>query len=81
MMKSARTSKSFRFAILAALAVTALASATGCARVAPYERAILAQPTMSADDPITSGMDYHVRAISEGASGGLAGGGGGCGCN
>jgi hypothetical protein len=28
-----------------------------------------------------SGLDGHVRAVSEGATGGLAGGGGGCGCN
>lgn len=26
-------------------------------------------------------VDGHVRAVSEGAAGGLGGGGGGCGCN
>ena len=52
----------------------------GCVTVAPYERGALAHPTMVAED-ISSGIDEHVRAVSEGASGGLGGGGGGCGCN
>jgi hypothetical protein len=60
--------------VLAALAVT------GCSHVAPYERGMLAHPTMTSED-VSSGMDEHVRAVSEGASGGLTGGGGGCGCN
>ena len=51
------------------------------AAVAAYERGTLAHPTMAADDPFASALDEHVRAISEGASGGLSGGGGGCGCN
>jgi hypothetical protein len=54
--------------------------AAGCAPVAPYERGTLAHPTMTTDD-ISTGLDAHVRAVSEGASGGLGGGGGGCGCN
>ncbi len=58
-----------------------VALSTGCVHVAPYERGTLAHPTMSADDPFTSSIDEHVRAVSEGASGGLAGAGGGCGCN
>jgi hypothetical protein len=61
------------------LAVVAMA--TGCAEVRPYERAQLAHPTMAADDPFTSGIANHVNAISEGGSGGLSAGGGGCGCN
>jgi hypothetical protein len=63
------------------LTAIALSSAAGCVKVAPYERGMLAHPTMAADDTITSGMDEHVRAVSEGAKGGLSGGGGGCGCN
>lgn len=70
-----------RKVVLGVIAAVAVASAAGCARVAPYERGTLAHPTMSAEDPFTSGLDQHVRAISEGASGGLSGGGGGCGCN
>jgi len=54
--------------------------ATGCANVAPYERGILAHPSMSAQD-MSNGFDEHVRAVSEGATGGFSGGGGGCGCN
>jgi hypothetical protein len=65
---------------LAALAVVAIASATGCVKVAPYERGTLAHPTMTTDD-MALGVDAHVRGVSEGASGGLGGGGGGCGCN
>jgi hypothetical protein len=64
---------------LAALATVAAAS-TGCATVAPYERAKLAHPTMTASDLATMGAQ-HLRAISEGATGGSAGAGSGCGCN
>lgn len=35
---------------------------------------------MSVDD-VALGIDEHVRAVSEGATGGISGGGGGCGCN
>ncbi len=52
----------------------------GCAHVAPYERGMLAHPTMTSDDMATS-LEQHVRSISEGATGGIGGGGGGCGCN
>jgi hypothetical protein len=64
--------------------VLALVMATfalgGCVKVAPYERGMLAHPTMTPEE-IAIGLDGHVRAVSEGASGGLGGGGGGCGCN
>ncbi len=53
---------------------------SACARVAPYQRGMLAHPTMTPDE-ISIGLDAHVRAVSEGATGGLGGGGGGCGCN
>jgi hypothetical protein len=52
----------------------------GCATVAPYERGALAHPTMTPND-LASPLDEHVRAVSEGATGGFGGGGGGCGCN
>jgi Domain of unknown function (DUF4266) len=61
------------------LVVASLAS-TACVKVAPYERGMLAHPTMTSDD-LSNGLDNHVRAVSEGAAGGLGGGGGGCGCN
>jgi hypothetical protein len=69
-----------RTILLAALAAIALSTVTGCSHVAPYERGALAHPTMSPED-MASGIDGHVRAISEGATGGFGGGGGGCGCN
>jgi hypothetical protein len=69
-----------RHLLLVAVASSLLASATGCASVPPWDRERLAHPTMTAQD-LTSGLDGHVRAVSEGAAGGLAGAGGGCGCN
>lgn len=68
--------------IALALALASLLAlfTAGCAPVAPYERGTLAHPTMTTED-ISTGLDAHVRAVSEGASGGLGGGGGGCGCN
>jgi hypothetical protein len=65
---------------LAFLATIVAASLVACAPVAPYERGTLAHPTMTTED-MSTGFDGHVRAVSEGASGGLGGGGGGCGCN
>src|SRR4051794_13965054 len=65
-------------AALAALAV-GLCFATGCGRVAPYERAKLAHPTMTGD--MTGFAEAHIRSINEGAVGGSGGSGSGCGCN
>jgi hypothetical protein len=70
----------FRIALTGATAMAALVSATGCVHVAAQQRGTLAQPSMTADDTAT-GLEAHVRAVSEGATGGLGGGGGGCGCN
>ncbi|MFO0755275.1 MAG: DUF4266 domain-containing protein [Byssovorax sp.] len=60
--------------------VVALGAASGCATVAPYERGKLAHPTMVASD-LTGFGESHLRAISEGATGGSGGTGSGCGCN
>ena len=49
---------------------------SACAPVASYQRGALAHPTMSAED-LATGLESHVRAVSEGGSGGLGGGGGG----
>jgi len=59
---------------------TALAASAGCTAVAPYERGKLAHPTMAAAEANSMGAD-HLRAISEGATGGSVGSGSGCGCN
>ena len=65
---------------LALAGVTLVLTLGGCQKVAPYERGMLAHPTMTPEE-ISIGLDGHVRAVSEGAAGGLGGGGGGCGCN
>jgi hypothetical protein len=52
----------------------------GCTRVAPYERGVLARPTMSPGSLAGPGEE-HVYDVHEGATGGGTAGGGGCGCN
>jgi hypothetical protein len=66
--------------ILISFALVLGLASMACATVAPYERGTLAHPTMTPED-VAIGLDAHVRAVSEGAAGGLSGGGGGCGCN
>ena len=80
-MKSARIARGFVRTALSIAAAAVLSTAWGCAHVASYERGTLAHPTMSAEDPFTSPLANHVQSVSEGATGGLSGGGGGCGCN
>jgi hypothetical protein len=55
-------------------------SCAACANVTPYERGKLAHPSMATSD-IVSASEQHVRAVQEGAVGGGASAGGGCGCN
>jgi hypothetical protein len=62
------------------LVVVATAALAACTPVPPWARGPLTHPTMTPDE-LSQGLDGHVRAVSEGAAGGLAGGGGGCGCN
>jgi hypothetical protein len=76
--KTMRTVKALALVVTVMSALVTLSALTGCVRVAPYERGT--HPSMTADD-MSSGMDEHVRAVSEGATGGFGGGGGGCGCN
>ena len=68
--------------VLAMLAIMGLSvfTTTGCTTVAAYERAKLAHPTMAAGDLAGPGEE-HLRAVTEGAIGGSAGAGSGCGCN
>jgi hypothetical protein len=65
-----------RLAALAALACVA----TACAHVAPYQRAKLAHPMMTADD-LAGPAAAHVMAVHEGATGGGSLSESGCGCN
>ncbi|MCU1281507.1 MAG: putative lipoprotein [bacterium] len=58
------------------------AAAAGCVRVKPYERELLAKPTMTFQpDPHEDVLDNHMLEAREGASGGYGSAGGGCGCN
>jgi len=73
----------------AALEVTAflllLGALAGCATFDPpksWEKGELAKPEMQfAADRLEARMNQHVYTSKEGASGGDAIGGGGCGCN
>jgi hypothetical protein len=54
----------------------------GCVRVKPYERELLAKPTMTFQpDPHEDVLDLHMLEAREGAVGGYGSAGGGCGCN
>lgn len=63
-----------------ATAILAAALLGGCARVAPYQRGKLANPTMLLGDA-AGAAEGHVYAVQEGAIGGGAAAEGGCGCN
>jgi len=72
----------FSVAAWAALMLSVAASATGCARVAPYERETLARPDMALghSGDLVAGEE-HAIAYREGSSGSGEAKGGGCGCN
>jgi len=54
----------------------------GCASVAPWERAKLAEYGMRPDrDPLADALAQHTYFSREAAFGGRGIGGGGCGCN
>jgi hypothetical protein len=73
---------SFASSLLVALSFGLIVSVTGCATLAPQQRAILADPTMQFD-----GEAKHEAALRhaldnrEGSMGGTGVSGGGCGCN
>jgi len=63
---------------IASLACTAC----GQLGVRPWERDLLAKPSMQLDSaPLASAVDDHIYFSKEAATGGRALGGGGCGCN
>lgn len=69
---------------LGLLVVLIALGASGCASlgVEAWERDILARPGMQLDpDPMITAFDEHIYFSKEASTGGLAGGGGGCGCN
>lgn len=69
---------------LSALLLAGLSALGGCASmgVEPWERDILSEPGMQLDaNPVVTALDEHIYFSKEATTGGLAGGGGGCGCN
>ena len=65
----------------AALAAAALALAA-CSTVQPWERDVLARPSMQlSTSPVLDAIDDHIYFSKEASTGGRAFGGGGCGCN
>ncbi len=73
-------SQKTRGALSLGVMLVGLFVSTGCATVQPYERGKLAHPTMSTAELGGPGEE-HLRAVTEGAIGGSAGAGSGCGCN
>jgi hypothetical protein len=66
----------------AGLALVFLALVSGCATVAPQQRAILADPTMQfAAEAKHDAALRHAIENREGSMGGTGVSGGGCGCN
>jgi hypothetical protein len=75
-----RTNLAMNKPILFLASVLFAIATVGCTHVAPYERGILAHPSMAAegfDGPAAE----HVHAVHEGATGGGSLSEAGCGCN
>jgi hypothetical protein len=62
--------------------VLSLAPLAGCVRVKPYQREQLSlAPMSSAPEALEDHFRQHWQESREGAAGGYAAAGGGCGCN
>ena len=61
---------------------TLLVLLSGCVRVAPWQREVLARPALR-DPPwsLQRRIDQHVFEVRESSRGGYGSAGGGCGCN
>ena len=69
-------------AITLLLIALALASASGCTTVKPWERGTLSKKEMSwSPDPLAAKLGEHIYFAKEAAAGGYGSAGGGCGCN
>lgn len=67
---------------LSVLLAVLLLALSGCATVAPQQRAILADPTMQFDSEAKDDAAlHHAMDNREGSMGGTGVSGGGCGCN
>ena len=60
-------------------AMLSLLLVAGCRHVHPWERGVLAHPSMT--EELGSVASAHVQAVQEGASGGGSVAESGCGCN
>ena len=64
------------------LLITSLLSLSACATVQPWEKDLLAKPSMAlVADENEIFLDEHIYFSKEASTGGQGVGGGGCGCN
>ena len=72
-----------RSSVVLLLAVAALAAtSSGCAKVSPWERDLLARRDMAWEpDSLEAKRESHIYFSKEASMPGGSGGGGGCGCN
>ncbi len=69
------------FTLLLMMAALAAAS-SGCAKVSPWERDLLARRDMAWEpDSLEAKRESHIYFSKEASMPGGSGGGGGCGCN
>lgn len=81
------THATLRPPLLASLLLTGLMSLSACTAVKPktvkpWEKNLLAKPSMALQDSeIDAALDEHIYFSKEASLGGQGVGGGGCGCN
>jgi len=64
------------------LLITSVLSLSACASVQPWEKGLLAKPSMAlVADENEIFLDEHIYFSKEASTGGQGVGGGGCGCN
>jgi uncharacterized protein DUF4266 len=83
-LRSRASGRARAFACVAVVACIAsgLASCASFDPPKPWEKGDLARPSMRFDaDPLAAKATQHIYQSKEGAAGGGAVGGGGCGCN
>jgi len=69
-------------ALIALITFVLLACTTGCVRVKPWERDLLARRDMAfSPDGLEAKREAHIYFSKEASLPGGSGGGGGCGCN
>lgn len=62
--------------------IACLASLSACTTVQPWQKDLLAKPSMSlVTSEVDNALDEHIYFSKEASLGGQGVGGGGCGCN